>query len=468
MILDARNPDTRLDIDADIVIVGAGVAGITIALELARSHRIAVIESGGSEPASDTQALYDGEISGLNYSLLGSRLRYLGGTSNHWGGWCGLLDSIDFEQRAWVNDSGWPFGREALTPFFDQAADILNLGAPRFEVNELVASDQAVHRLSDERMTHRVMRFSNPITRMGEKYRQQLTEQANLQLLLNANVTDIQLAESGDRVEQLSLQTLSGRAGRVRARQCVVACGGIENARLLLCCNKQMPSGLGNQNGLVGRFFMEHPHVTPVDILPHDPDWCRGQMALRQDGDYWFGLAMRPTRSAMAERGILNFNGHFFNVPCDDGSMRGIGVMVEQAPNPDSRVTLSDQQDALGMPRTRLHWSLTDQDWTTIQTLPRLLAETLGVKGLGRVRVRDWVLERDDGGIGFGSHHMGTTRMANDPRRGVVDSDCRVHGIENLHIAGSSVFPTGGAINPTLTLTTLSLRLARHLKPLLA
>ncbi len=140
----------------------------------------------------------------------------------------------------------------------------------------------------------------------------------------------------------------------------------------------------------------------------------------------------------------------------------------EQVPNPESRVTLSDELDAFGVPRARLDWRLTEQDVDTIRRGQMFLAAELARAGLGRMQLPE------EEGFGWdqyvlgGHHHMGTTRMALDPRKGVVDADCRVHGIENLYLAGSSVFPTGGFANPTLTLVALAARLADHVRRVLS
>ena len=140
----------------------------------------------------------------------------------------------------------------------------------------------------------------------------------------------------------------------------------------------------------------------------------------------------------------------------------------EQAPNPASRVTLSAERDELGMPRARLDWRLTELDRRSFRQFYEVLGREIGRAGVGRVQMRPWVLEKPDApwpaSVGGGWHHMGTTRMHRDPREGVVDPDCRVHGIANLSVAGAAVFPTAGAANPTLTLVALSLRLSDHLK----
>jgi choline dehydrogenase-like flavoprotein len=128
---------------------------------------------------------------------------------------------------------------------------------------------------------------------------------------------------------------------------------------------------------------------------------------------------------------------------------------------------LSAEKDALGMPRARLDWQLTELDKRSIRTYYQVLGRELGRTGIGRVQIRDWLLNDDRSWPSFlsgGWHHMGTTRMHNDPRQGVVDANCRVHGLSNLFIGGAAVYATAGAVNPTLTLVALALRLSDHLK----
>jgi len=143
----------------------------------------------------------------------------------------------------------------------------------------------------------------------------------------------------------------------------------------------------------------------------------------------------------------------------------------EQAPNFDSRVMLGGERDALGMPRVRLDWRLTPLDRRSFRGFYEVLGRELGRAGIGRVRMNEWVLATETAwpkSLGGGWHHMGTTRMHADPKRGVVDADCRVHGLANLYVAGAAVYPTAGCANPTLTLVALSLRLSDRLKAVLS
>jgi choline dehydrogenase-like flavoprotein len=140
----------------------------------------------------------------------------------------------------------------------------------------------------------------------------------------------------------------------------------------------------------------------------------------------------------------------------------------EQAPNPDSRVLLAEARDAFGVPLASLHWQLTELDRHTIKVALGAIAQEFGASNLARIQIpHDFTVEPWPSYMVGSWHHCGTTRMHRDPKQGVVDADCKVHGMDNLYVAGSSVFPTGGNGNPTLTIIALALRLAEHVRRVL-
>jgi choline dehydrogenase-like flavoprotein len=151
-------------------------------------------------------------------------------------------------------------------------------------------------------------------------------------------------------------------------------------------------------------------------------------------------------------------------VDAGDAHAYALGVGLELAPDPDRRLTLTASRDALGMPRLKLNMTISDDDLSGYRVVLFELARQLLATKTGMLRVdrhsrADWLSVMD-----WGNHHMGTTRMHDDVKQGVVDANSQVHGLANLFIAGSSVFPTYGASNPTLNLVALTLRLADHLK----
>ena len=509
MYSDARTLDDRTTVQADVAVVGGGPAGITLARAFAGSGvQVCVVEAGGLQPDAQVQALYEGENAGIEYPLAVLRMRMFGGSSNHWGGYCRPLDPIDFEARDWVPHSGWPFGIEELASYYGPASDIVEVAPAEYRDMSYWArtTGDSLPQPATGRMSMRFVHFSPP-TRFGEKYGPELERAANVRVLLNANVVNIQALAEGRAVSGLDVRTLNGRTHRVTARYYVVACGGLENARMLLLSNDVLPAGLGNQHDLVGRFFMEHPHVpgfceVVVADLKRLPPIYRDRLAVH---GHFVKAAFNPAESFLRQRRLLNatFQGgvageyrrggeaatqtdkgpahadmlmaaqRFLADPggpggVDDpdylGVWMGFGCACEQVPNPDSRVTLSEQRDALGLRRIRLDWRLTDQDRHSLLQHIRSLALEFGALGVGRMVMNVAEDSPWPEVVAGGAHHMGTTRMHDDPHQGVVDRHCKVHGVDNLYVAGSSVFPTSGAANPTLTIVALTLRLADHLK----
>lgn len=525
MQIDARSlPDGQV-IETDVCIVGAGAAGITLAREFAaQGFRVSVLESGGFEFDEGTQSLNEGENVGLSYFPLEmTRSRQFGGTTTIWSGVCRPLDTIDFEKRDWIPYSGWPFDKSHLDPYYERAQVICQLGPYRYD--PVFWSDSRTPPLSfaDGRVTTSIFQFSPP-TRFGRVYRDEITGANNIRLYLFANAVEIETGESGLEVKRLHVATLSGNRFTLTARIFLLALGGLETPRLLLASNKTRTTGVGNQHDLVGRFFMEHPHLESGLLLPSNPDLTVDLYRRHSVRDIEIFGAIGLSEDIRREERLLNFSATLSFTKGDrhedalrsegvnslrylyrtirrgelpDDLMHHIGKMIrdiddvavtisgelfssdlpiyrlfnrtEQAPNPESRVTLSRERDRLGMHRVRLNWRLSDIDRRSMRRAHEIIGEELGRAGLGRLRVE---LDRDDPGwppeLMGGCHLMGTTRMHLDPRQGVTDENCRVHGISNLFIAGPSLFPTCGCANPMLTIVALSVRLADHVKGLMA
>ena len=516
MIEDARRLPEDTLIETDLAIIGAGAAGITLARELAGTNlQICLLESGGLEFEQDTQNLYRGENGGRWYFPLDSaRLRYFGGSTNHWGGWCRPLTPIDFEARDWIPHSGWPITRAELDPYYERAQPVTETGPFRYDATAFWEEQVGAKMLPFSRglITTTFFQYSPP-TRFGTRYRKDIEQAGNVRALLHATVTEIETNAAGAEVTGLRVACLGGPSFRVRARRYILATGAIENARLLLLSNRVQPAGVGNTRDLVGRYFMEHPHLPGVaNLVTSRPEAFNAAYTQHLSlADSIVHSALIPTEALLRRErlqhavftiGVMdvytaeNLAGatpaderrarDIFNLQRDLGPPRAtdhppagyndwppagalgancaLGCACEQAPNPDSRVTLAEERDALGSRRARLDWRLTETDKLSLNRIVRAMAEEFGALGLGRVRPAlsddaDW-----PGEVLGGYHHMGTTRMADSPEHGVVDANCRVHGVANLYIAGSSVFTTGGASNPTLTLVALALRLADHLR----
>jgi choline dehydrogenase-like flavoprotein len=509
MLVDVRKFSSDFNLSFDICILGAGAAGVTIARELSKyPFKVALVESGGFEP-DESQQLYDGETSGsipadLRY-LSTSRTRWFGGTTNTWTGWCRPLDELDFETRSWVKHSGWPISRAGLEPFYERAADVCQIDSFHYTPEKSALEKSANWLRSDANLRSCFFHFSPP-TRFGTLYRSDLVSSRNVTLLLHANVLSLELNSGGQQVERVIVSGLNGPLFPIHSRFFVLACGGIENARLLLASNSVMKNGIGNQNDWVGRFFMEHPHITRAKAL----FWIGDEMLRVYEGKTENRLFKNRIRAVLSatehlqrQKRILNFSlviEKKLKIPesrksfadriweldkgrrseiasLSQGSEREIEIRIEQAPDAENRVILGSLHDRFGMRRATLLWRMNELDLHTVEEALKITALELGASALGRVKGlngnysqvsrffdRNAPFDGDrNAQLVLWHHHMGTTRMDSSEKRGVVDANCKVHGVSNLYIAGSSVFTASGSANPTLTIIALALRLAEHL-----
>ena len=521
MLIDGGTLPAGHLLDTDLCIIGAGAAGITLGLAFAGHPdvRVCLVESGGFEFDAAVQELYRGDTLGTPYEAYDTRMRMFGGSTNHWGGWCRPLEAMDFELRPWVAHSGWPIGLADLAPYYDEAGVLCEVGSLDLGVG-IWAERLGLPALGldDSRLRNLLFQVSPP-TRFGEVYRAPLLAAGNLTLCLNSSVLGFVRPAGGRMVERVeAVGTLARNRFAIRARCFVLACGGIENARLLLSSSRA-DDGLPDPHDLVGRFFMEHAHFNlgqlalshawdPRLYLHSTPVAGAGGMAinahlgLRPEVERAAQIAavavqVRPRLPSHGEKSLQRILGslrqgrypddlgfHLQRVLADLGAITGVvgdklvhtlfpgessGTILslrsvgEQVPNPDSRILLTETTDALGLPKVLIDWRLAELDLLTLRRAGEILAEEFGRLGLGRMQLA-YSGEVEQDFIEWGYHHIGTTRMADDPRRGVVDRHCRLHVAENFYVAGSSVFPTGGAGTPTITLVALALRLADHLK----
>jgi choline dehydrogenase-like flavoprotein len=490
--------------------------------------RVCLLESGGARPIRAAQRLNDGRSVGYPYYTLESaRARAFGGSSAHWWHqtdedgrpylWrSGPLDPVDFDSRPGIAHTGWPFSREALIPFYQRAQGICQLGPFEYGVEDW-EDPQARPRfpLPPDEFVTKILQYGN---HTFADYLGELERAQNVTTILNATVSELVTAENPSTVNETTVRVDAGKTFRVKARAYVLAAGGIENARLLLLSSKTRTAGLGNTNDLVGRFFMERLSIRSGVIVPTDSDllqrshlykiqFARGvqfqgvlrlnEELMRREGLLNAAMFVLPAHQAFTSEGVRSLValyravrrrrlagdllGHAKNVAGDlddialtlyrqiiaRGSAKDevfiLRVQAEQAPSPFSRVTLDEARDAFGLRKARLDWRVTEFDRWSIRRTQEILDRELRRAGLGRLERK--LGEEDPPALFQGAfHHMGTTRMHREASLGVVDADCRVHGLANLFVAGSSVFPTAGSTNPTLTLVALAVRLADHLR----
>jgi choline dehydrogenase-like flavoprotein len=530
---DARRLAAASTLEADICIVGAGVAGISIAREfIGRPERVVLLEGGGLEFTKSLrelptvlrrhtlgeQALTSGHNAGQPYyPLRFTRVRAFGGSSRAWHTHRGVharpLDAIDFASRDGLPEHGWPLTREQLDPFYARAQHVCGLGPFAYDTETWEAQGYGAPLPLDPGLVTSVM-FQFGKRSKFDRYENAFARAENVNLVLHA--TAVHLADNGRSVVRADCATLSGNRFSVQARRFVIAAGAIETARLLLVSTDSQPGGIGNGRDLVGRSFMEHPDASVGYLIP-DPKLDRNAFRLYQHQsiakdvmvEAMFRLSdavmqqerllnavlrLRPTyRSGMAaavqSAQIVRRSVHY-GVPTpglarhalrtvlgapkvlrhyrtwrsgQPPDVFGIDVMAEQGPTMSSRVRLSGRRDRLGLPMTILDWRLTSLDWHSIRRTMEIFGDAVRKAGIGTVisTIGD---EKQPPAVFGNWHQLGTTRMHQDPAHGVVDENCRVHGISNLYIAGGSIFPTGGYANPSLTIVALSLRLADHLR----
>jgi choline dehydrogenase-like flavoprotein len=495
--IDARTLPSGTVMTPDLAIVGGGPAGIALAMALADSRfKVLLLESGGMNFDPAVQKMYAADQSGYE-PLDTDRLRFLGGGTNHWGGWCRPMDASDFEARDWVPGSGWPFGRETLEPYFPRAQSLVEAGAWAYDQggDALATSHAPMLPLGQGGVYTTWFQFSKMRgsvlpTQFGHRYEQDLRAQENLTVWLNANITAIRLAANAASVDRLDAATLNGKTFTVKPRYTVLACGGIENARLLLASNDVMTTGIGNGADLVGRYFADNPVPRDVATLvvfagklaPYygdHQDMGHGAIlrAAFAPTDTYRRLARvagslttveQPVELDAVGKAAVATTAAALGVSASGARAYALGCGLELIPDPERRVTLTLDKDALGLPRLKLTNTISDEDFAryrhTLAELGRqLLASKAGMLRINCTTREEWMKNME-----WGHHHLGTTRMHGDPRRGVVDANAMIHGVSNLYVAGSSVFPSYGASNPTMNLIALTLRLADHLKAVMA
>lgn len=555
-------------IAVDLVIVGAGPTGLTIATHCAApGRRILVVESGlefenpehsalnevenVGEPRSDAQFRKRREFHGSQAGFwshevqpFGVRCRALGGSTHAWAGKSAPFDAIDFQARAWVPYSGWPVDRRQIDAYVERAMEVLNLSpkAPpgRFDREGLQSFYWQFARSRVDRLD--VMRFGRELLAQRPH---------NTHVLLDASATHIGLSADGSRFSHVDVASIKGKCARIEARMCVVAASGIENARLLLASSDVHAGGIGNQYDVVGRYLIDHA-AARVGRFPSEPmsgvAKLFGFFGVRHKGRahmFMHGLALTP--EIQRREGLLNAAVYFaterapddpwdalkkllrrrstnpgrdlLSVAAGSGFIaRGIGMRIlsdertpkvfkdlmvntairfspnmvadefqsrglphklaglrieaicEQAPDPDSRISLSSRRDQFGVPLAKADWRINDSERQTLLRIAELSRTALTSADLPTPTLEEWAVERrpQDIVIIDMAHTLGTTRMSVSPKTGVVDEDCKVHGLPNLYVAGGSIFPTSGHANPTLMILAFAIRLADHLNSKLA
>ncbi len=516
--------------ESDICVVGGGAAGIDIARFFnGKNKSVLLIESGNLSFDPETQKLYEIKCIGKGIRNGGydfnshlksefkneSRIRQFGGTTNIWSGKWKILDPIDLKQRDWIPNSGWPISYNDLLHYYKEIGreyELLDIYSYCNEKWKTEITNSLFSKLKDIKYT---IHYEEKLPlNFKFKFGRELEECKNVHVLLNANAFSLILNDSHTAIKKLTVKTLNGKEYSIISRNFILACGGLENARLLLASNKQIASGIGNSKGLVGRFYMDHPKgklgiVIPSTTTPFPKDFYQG---VREDKIYKIGFSLTETKQVELQtlnhnlylKPVLNRNinldthvikrisnalatrtyrkliktvmellvdtrnafetfiSRLLRKPLPEISHYEIIHYLEQSPNYESRLFLNEELDSIGMRKITIDWKFSELERESFKYFVQHIKQVFLDSNLGEI-----IIDNGFDNLNFlvdASHHMGTTRMAASSDDGVVDSNCKVFGIENLYIAGSSIFPTGGNANPTYTILALSRRLCHHLE----
>lgn len=450
----------------DVCIIGSGPAGCVVAQQLLEQNKsVVMLESGVNLTDSKAASLMSQldqytNVGEIDYPMVSSRMRAVGGTSNVWTGRCPRLLPSDFAGNPVAPAGGWPIDYGGIKPYYQQAEELLMVAGNELTAGHAPRDKDLPYELDvdleplrellapldiriDAPPTSTTRGKSGPL-RVATYMLPELSTQANFTLFTGATATALNSASDGS-IQSVAVQSIAGPSKTLRATRYVVACGAVETARLLLLSKSgRYPDGVGNQSGHVGRYFMEHPFLSYSAELP----------AVKPFENYQYGRTYQYVTTTNGE-GLGNLLVAFYVDKYQPNKLK-ISTGIEMGPEAYNRITLAkDAADHFGNPGAQLSLRLAARDNQLFARGETIARDIFAQLNSGPVK------KHED--MHWSHHHMGTTRMHNSDEHGVVNAALQVHGANNLYIASSSVFVTGGVANPTLTLTALALRLGEHL-----
>ncbi len=521
MFVDLSSPDAQ-PVRADVVIVGTGATGLTMAMHLVKAGAtVAMLETGGFERTQAAEALSNAKVDGTLPVWIRTRSRFLGGSTNCWGGNNSPLDQIDFD-RDWVPHAQWPIGLEDLAPHAPEVHELFGLGVVDFSIdywkNRIERLREAFLFEGSERITTKIVQKTH-VGHLGQALEWPIEHSDKITVYLNAQVTSILTSSDGTEVTGLRARSIDETRSIDISADSYVLAAGPENPRLLLASQQQSPAGVGNAFDQVGRYWIAH-HSALRGWMEPSPDlnWDLYHMVPKPIGEQRIFASLQISEAEQRKRKLLNSAANFevfrphasFNtrsaavaavkgrlgkdttplaapdltpglvadIATDTAKVFGrladktsrkirgqqprvmIRNWAEQFPHPDNRVHLSEETDRFGTPLMTVTSNLQPEDRETLQTSFETFAEEFEAFGYGT-----WHSDFPTGtqwpaGSINTSHFMGGTRMSERPEDGVVDTHGKVHGVDNLFIAGGSLFPTAGVSMVTYTAVLLALRTA--------
>ena len=469
MLFDLLNSEFTLseNYNYDFIIIGSGPAGITIAKKLESNGKfVALIEGGGLEETDESRKIYKGKVIGDKYfDLRDCRLRYLGGTSNHWSGMSRNFEDIDFKRDYLGEEYKWPISLKEINKYQLEASQIIEI-ENNFNDHKIFNSN------------FKSIEFHDSYVNFKDKYLDEFKRSKKIHLYYNANLKDFRGNER--KINSIILESFNRKSLEISAKNFILCMGGIENSRFLLWIKEKYNNKYFDENLPIGNYWMEHPHFTLGNALIMKKKFPYTNLSLEGEVQEKLkilncGIRIRWSKEKQSTKKLIkdilcyapNIGKKFANY-FDRNLICGAKIRAawEQAPNIDSQIILDKDKDFFGIPRPVLNWKKTNLDRRTVLKTLSELNTTLIEKDLGRLQLDNWIIKNeeypDDDELG-GNHHMGGTRMHDSKKYGVVDSNCKVYGSKNLFISGSSVFTTGGHNNPTFPIVMFSIRLANHL-----
>lgn len=510
MIIDLAASKKKTPINFDVAIIGAGAAGIFLALKLAQKKiKVALIEGGDLDYTDVSQELYSGSIldRDLPYGLLNSRMRYFGGSTNCWAGGLGFFDQIDFEVRSWMELSGWPIPYNTLNRHYLDALDFLDMDIP------LDAFQHIKEKLPGFETTGLI--YTDTL-RFGQKYLEKIRTSPFISLFLNSNIKNFASLKAGGEVASINIITHELDEFTIHASKFVLAAGGIENARILL---NSKENKLAIESKLVGKYFVDHP-IFPIATLHSPNNSFLEHFDVRSFDDKFQGYNYLPffrvpdhiQKELEISNAVISFHqqeaelsntakkawqlqkkikqGRLSEIGFDDlaavlgnpieagralatrltgnSSKRfAIRIQMEQVNTQNSWIDLDTEKDRLGIKKTVLKWSFDQKDTDSVIKIISYAGSVLRKNKIGIIEIDNSFLSNPDympDDLRGGQHHSGSTRMGSSSSDGVVDPNLKVFGVSNLFVVGSSTFPTNGWVNPTLTILALTSRLCEYLE----
>lgn len=487
MEFDSRDLVNFSTLNYDICIIGGGIAGITIAKELSDSgKRVALLESGGYESDEATQNLYSGVVNDddilFHPDLDKCRDRYYGGSSNTWGGYSIPLDYYDFQNGLGHVVSDWPISFSEHHKNLERACSYLEIGLNNFGDPSIDEHPFLIDEIeSSDRLVSDHIKFSSPVN-FKTNYSDFFKNSTNVDVYLWANTVNLGFDEINEKVKRSVQKTLNGKTFYLNADEFILCTGGIEVPRLLLSSNDVISNGIGNQNGLVGKYYSTHPvfygglfwkspsiNVRNGRTLNYENVEIERVLKIKNTiknseniSNIFFWMSNPSSRFS----DIISPKLSYYKDNQYIDSLFVVGSSLDMIQSYNNSVQLGDELDDLGMKKVVLDFHISDQDIQNVIDSYKILSSEFAKLGLGRMSYTDDIEDMKKSYSFSRAHHMGTTRMASSSAKGVVDSNCKVFGTKNLYISSSSIFSTSGAANPTLSLLSLSIRLADYVRAL--